>query len=446
MAIAFQYDVRLLPGESTITPTPDASTPPATDGRDTSEQVTLVLGSWRTQDVEKINRILQAFNEEFSHITVKFEPTADANYASTLLTQLESGTAPDLFYIYPFSGSRAWFKDGYLEPLQGMPGLNNFTWKARAPWRISDDGVEIQYGMPLLAVSHGIYYNRDIFAQLDLQEPKTWEELLAIAQTIQDHDDYDYPFANVLGQRQSVYQVFLTLAPNFIGGRQGRDAYLSGERCFDDTHTVAAFQALSDLAPFLQPPQDNLTYAGSKLLFLNGKSPMWMGGSWDISAFESADPDFDWSVFAVPPPAGQSKYITFHPDVGIGLNADSPHQEEARQFMEWLARVETAELFSNELPGFFPMHDEELALDNAHANDFLSLNQGRNTDVRWASELQDGLPSGYDLIATGVGAVSLGEWTPQQAADALQAGLGQWFEPAQRCKVTDTQSPLFTTP
>ena len=63
-----------------------------------------------------------------------------------------------------------------------------------------------------------------------------------------------------------------------------------------------------------------------------------------------------------------------------------------------------------------------------------------------ASELQDGLPSGYDLIATGVGAVSLGDWTPQQAADEIQAGMGQWFEPAQRCRVIDTQSPIFTAP
>jgi raffinose/stachyose/melibiose transport system substrate-binding protein len=389
-----------------------------------------------------MKHILQRFNAQYPQITVRFEPTADANYVSTLLTQLESGTAPDVFYIYPFSGSRPWFESGYLEPLQDVSGLyDNFSPEVRAPF-ISDDGVP--YGVPLLAVSHGIYYNVDAFNKLNLAVPTTWKELLAAAQTIQDAGYV--PFANVLGQRQTVYQVFMNLAPNFIGGREGRDAYLSGERCFDDEHTVAAFQALADLAPFLQPPEENLTYAGSKLLFLTGKSLMWMGGSWDISAFEREAPDFEWSVFAVPAPAGQPEYITFHPDVGIGLNAASPHKEEAKLFLEWLTRLETAEMFSNELAGFFPMHTGVSALDNVHANTFLSLNEGRGTDVRWASELQDGLPSGYDLIATGVGAVSLGEWTPQQAADEIQAGMGQWFEPAQRCKVTDTQSPIFTAP
>ncbi|MCP4544105.1 MAG: extracellular solute-binding protein [Chloroflexi bacterium] len=449
MAIALLYDVISLPiRESIVMPTLDADVQLATNDVDTGEHVTLVLGSWRTQDVEKMNTILKVFNAQSPNITVKFEPTSDVNYVSTLLTQLESGTAPDLFYIAPFSGSRAWFEDGYLESLQGMSGLNSFTWKSRSPWRILDDGVEIQYGMPLLAVSHGIYYNKDIFAQLNLEPPTTWEELLVVAQTIQADDAYDYPFANVLGQRQTVYQVFLSLVPNFIGGRQGRHEYLLEDRCFDDAHTVKAFQALADIVPFMQPPRENLTYAGSKQLFLQGESLMWMGGSWDISSFESVETDFEWSIFAVPAPAGQTKYITFHPDVGIGLNRDSPHKEEAKQFLEWLAQVETAELFSNELPGFFPMHENVSTLDNVHANDFLALNWGRNTDVRWASELQDGLPSGYDLIATGVGNVGLGKWTPQKAADELQAGLGQWFEPAQRCKVTekDAQTPLFAVP
>jgi hypothetical protein len=30
-------------------------------------------------------------------------------------------------------------------------------------------------------------------------------------------------------------------------------------------------------------------------------------------------------------------------------------------------------------------------------------------------------------------AVVKGEQSPQQAADALQAGVAQWFEPAQKC-------------
>jgi raffinose/stachyose/melibiose transport system substrate-binding protein len=54
--------------------------------------------------------------------------------------------------------------------------------------------------------------------------------------------------------------------------------------------------------------------------------------------------------------------------------------------------------------------------------------------VRWAWEkLLDGAPDGYTLMQDNSIAVLNGEMTAQEAADALQAGLAQWFEPAQNC-------------
>ncbi len=160
-----------------------------------------------------------------------------------------------------------------------------------------------------------------------------------------------------------------------------------------------------------------------------------MGGSWDISMFESKAPDLKWSVFAVPAPARQAGHVTFHADAGIGLNAASEHQEEARLFLEWLLTSQAAELLGNELPGFFPMHKRAPTINNEHASAFLELNQERDTDVRWAyPELMIGLPNGFDLMQDGAVAVARGEMTPQQAADALQSGLAQWFEPAQKCE------------
>jgi raffinose/stachyose/melibiose transport system substrate-binding protein len=408
---------------------------------ETGEEVVLTLGAWRVEDKAQMDRFLADFNAKYPGITVEFEPIQ--NYDDILQAQLESDSAPDLLYLGSFSASRFLFEAGYLEPLQDLPGLDdyNFNPDSRAPWA-SDDGVP--YGVPFMAVSHGIYYNVDIFEQLNLTVPTTWEELLATAQAIRDAGYV--PFANSRDHETNVEDVFMNLAPNFIGGREGREAYLSGERCFDDAHTVAAFQAVADLGPFMQPPRENLTPQGSKRLFLQERSPMLMSGSWDIAFFESQAPGFEWSEFAMPAPAGQPEYITFHPDFSIGLNAASLHKEEAKLFLEWLTSVETARSFANELPGFFPMHNRAPVLDNERANTFLLLNVMRRKDVRWAAPLlQDGVPSGYELMQRATVAVALGKMSPQEAADALQSGLGQWFEPAQRCKMTDrdTQSPIF---
>lgn len=337
-----------------------------------------------------------------------------------------------MFYLRSFSTSRQLFEAGYLATLDDLTGLqDNFTPAARAPWA-TDDGRP--YGVPFIAVSHGVYYNADLFTQLGLEIPHTWAELLDAAQALQDAGYI--PFANASGDEWTVAEiVFMNLAPSFIGGREGRLEYLSGERCFNDAHAVAAFQAVADIAPFLPPDQATLTYYDSQQLFLQGKAAMWLGGSWDIPFFESLAPDFEWSVFAVPAPAGQPAHVTFHLDAGIGLNAASPHKEEAKLFLTWLTTSEPAELLGNELPGFFPIHQTVPTLENTHAHAFLTLNEGRGTDVRWAwPVLRDGLPDGYSLMQSGAVAVIQGEMTPQEAADALQSGLAQWFAPAQNCK------------
>jgi len=397
-------------------------------------EIALTMGSWRVDDVAQMQVILDAFHAAHPNITITFDPTNPPDYNATLRTQLEGGTAPDLFYLRSYATSRQLYEEGYLEPLGDLPGLmENFTEAARAPWA-TDDGLP--YGVPFIAVSHGVYYNIDLFNELGLEVPQTWEELLATAQAIKDAG-YD-PFANASGDEWTIAEiVFMNIAPTFIGGFEGRQAYLKGERCFNDEHAVAAFQAVADIAPFLPEGQEALTYYDSQQLFLMEEAAMWLGGSWDIPFFESEEPDFEWSVFGIPAPEGQEqRYVTFHMDAGMGLNAAAPddHKEAARLFLEWMTTAEFAALMGDTLPGFFPISNHPVELSNPHANAFLALNEGAGLDVRWAWEkLLDGQPDGYTLMQNGALAVIAGTMTPQEAADALQEGLAEWFEPAQNC-------------
>lgn len=103
-------------------------------------------------------------------------------------------------------------------------------------------------------------------------------------------------------------------------------------------------------------------------------------------------------------------------------------------FLEWMTTPEFATLFANLLPGFFPLNQQAPVLENPHAAAFIGLNEGRGLDVRWAWEgLLAGSPDGYTLMQDNAIAVLNGTMTPQEAADGLQEGLAQWFEPAQNC-------------
>ncbi len=406
--------------------------------------VSLNLGSWRTDDVPQLNRILQQFEAEHPNIDVNFTPTKNLSYQTILEEQLQEAAGPDLFYVPPFSEEMA--QKGYLTPLGELPNIDavalqrTYPAALRSPWEDKDGNL---YALPMMAVSHGIYYNADLFQQLNLDIPQTWEELLQAAAVIQQAGYI--PFAN--GTTEKVLEaetVLMNLAPNFIGGREGRLAYLKGDRCFDDPKAIAAFQALADLRPYLANGLNIETEQGSRQLFVEHKAAMMFNGSWQISQLEAAKPEFEWGIFGVPAPQGQPSYVNFHPDFAIGVNPHSAHPDEVQTVLTWLSQTSTAQQFVDELPGFFPLNPEVKTATNQYANQFLQLNADRETDLRWGAEqLREGLPDGYMLMADGAMGVLQNKLTPKQAAEQLQKGLSQWFEPAQTCRAqTQATSPV----
>lgn len=400
-----------------------------------AEPVTLTLGSWRVDDAEAWAKILTAFNAKYPNITVKFDPTNPPDYNATLRTQLETGTGPDLFFVRSFATGLELFEKGYIASLKDLPGLaENIPAAANAPWATA---AGEPYAVPIAAVSHGIYYNQDLFAANGIEVPQTWEELMAAAEKLKAAGII--PFGNGTKDAWDINEVvMMALIPNNIGGLDGRMAYLDGKRCFNDADMVASFQQIKDLTPYLPDGFTATSYYDGQQLFVQGRAAMFFDGSWSISGFEKDAPDFKWSVFSVPPAAGKDKYISFHMDAAIGMNAASKNPEAARTFLAWLETGEFAELFGNGVPGFFPVSKNVPTLSNPVANEFMSFNaKAKGTDIRFVWEKLLAAPSGqkdaYTAMNEAVIAVLKGEQTPQEAADTLQAALAGWYGPAQSC-------------
>lgn len=402
-----------------------------------AEKVTLTLGSWRVDDVEAVNKVLAAFKAKNPDIDIKFNPTNPPDYNAVLRTQLTGGTGPDIMYLRSFKISADLYKDGFLAPVTDLPGLKqNFTEGNLSPWT-NDKGVT--YGLPFMAVSHGIYYNADLFKKNKIKVPTTWQQLIAAAKKLKAAGVI--PFANGSKDQWDMNEiVFMNLLPDFIGGRASRLQYESGKVPFNDAKMVSAFQAIKDMAPYLPAGQEGVSYYDAQQLFLLGKAAMFFGGSWDVAMFEKADPGFNWSIMATPAPSGKPTVVCFHPDCGIGINKASKNQKEARVFLEWLTSKEAAQILADEIPGFYPLSKNGAALKvrSKHASDFLAISNGKETDLRFdwpvIMDAPQGKPDGYTLTQTAALAVAKGSMTPKQAADSLQAGLEQWYAPTQHFK------------
>lgn len=391
--------------------------------------VTLTMGSWRTDDVQQLNAVLDEFTRQHPGIEVEFQPTNPPDYNATLHLQLEAGTGPDVMYARSFATGQSLYTDGYFADLSSLEGINtDYDESTRAPWAM-DDGTP--FAIPFAAVSHGIYYNKDVFAELNLSAPGDWNEFLEICEVIKNAGLI--PVANALGDEWDIAEVvFMNIAPNFIGGYEGRLAYDSGEKEFNGPEVVAIFEAIASLKPYLPEGFEALSYNDSNALFATGRAAMYFDGSWTIGTFK--DVNFEWGVLPPPAPAGSNEeFVCFHADAGMAINTSTMYPEEAAILLEWFGSKEGAEALANYLPtGFFPMSDNSVKIEDVHANAFLSMNEGRGTDVRWPwPKLLLGEPSGYTLMMNGSISVINGTMSPQEAADALKDGLAAWYPPAQ---------------
>ena len=399
-------------------------------------EVKLTFSTWRPEDSTQIQVLLDKFQEyalsQGRNISIEYRPVMSVNYDSVLDIQLGRGEGPDLFYVRPFS------VDGriarYLESLNDLRIDEKFESTKSIPW-ISRTGN--YYAVPFVGVVQGVYYNRELFEKYGISVPATWGEFLSNLQTIKKADPKIIPIANALNQTEDS-EMFMSIAANFLGGPDGRAQLMRTDglaQCYDSRRVINAFQAIEDLKPYLPPAAGTINSQNTKELFFSQKAVMLFGGSWDLQKV-SDEASFDWDVFPVPAPALRDTYVIFQPDVGIGINKDSLHQKEARMFLEWLMTEEAVNLASQNLAGFYTLNSIEVSrASNANDAKFLNLVNNYPTDIRWMyTEISNKTPSALEIVRRNLYEMMMFNLSSEEAAQRLQDGLGEWYEPAQNCK------------
>ncbi|HEV7253999.1 MAG TPA: ABC transporter substrate-binding protein [Mesorhizobium sp.] len=396
-----------------------------------AQQTELTIESWRNDDLAIWQeKLIPAFEAKHPDINVTFAPSAPTEYNAALNAKLDAGSAGDLITCRPFDASLELFNKGHLADLTDLAGMENFSPVAKSAWQ-TDDGSKT-FCVPMASVIHGFIYNKAAFEQLGLQEPKTEAEFFAVLDKIKEDGTY-IPLA--MGTKdlwEAATMGYQNIGPNFWKGEEGRQALIKGEQKLTDAQWVEPFAALARWKDYLGDGFEAQTYPDSQNLFTLGRAAIFPAGSWEISVFNT-QADFEMGAF--PPPvknAGDTCYISDHTDIGIGLNAKSPNQEAAKTFLTWVASPEFAEIYANALPGFFPLSNAPVTLEDPLAQEFLS----------WRQECQPTIRSTYQILSRGTPNLENETWvqsanvingttTPEEAAKALQSGLESWYKPGQ---------------
>lgn len=206
-------------------------------------------------------------------------------------------------------------------------------------------------GLGYVNNANGIIYNREIFAREGLEVPETWDELIALCQTLQEGGIT--PFATSLAENWTAMPSW-----NAIGAYYTQDGFFDQMRAEGDTvgpDSPVSFEAdfpeamakQAELFQYSQVGYRGASYDDSTSLFAQGGAAMMLQGIWALSPVKAVNPDIDAAIFPYPVPDDPAdRMLVSGVDVAVTMARDTPHKEEALRFIEFLFRPDVIERFA----------------------------------------------------------------------------------------------------
>lgn len=383
-------------------------------------QTNLEFWSWRTEDVDAYNSFIAEFEALNPDITVTFAPYQNTEYNTILSTALQGGGGPDIVHLRAYGG---------LEPLADaelivrlddkVAGLEDFdSGILLGATNRADGGI---YGVPFAIQVIPVLYNVDLFEELGLEEPQTWDELITVAESLQEAGYY--AFANGSSEPWTLETLFGGVAPAFYGGTEFFDELVAGETDFSDPRFLEALERMLALRPYLAPNHQGVNYSDMQTSFAFGMAGMLVGGSYELGTMAGLNADLRIGSFPFPNDDGPGP-VSVYVDGSYGVSANSPHQEEALRFIEFLATREFGQMFTDTLqqlsavPGVSPSGQE--------LSEIVELVDADSTPFLFLTAFRFGQPSGSTLLQNELQAAMGDTKTVEEVAENIQQGVATW--------------------
>ena len=298
-----------------------------------AEETTLEF--WELAVGEELMRsILDKFERQHPGIRVHFQQLSWDYGLDKVVTAIAAGNAPDVVelgtdWVPQFSSS------GVLSDLTNelAPIKNRFllwdpvTYRGRV------------YGMPWLAGTRILFYNRELFSKAGLnpdRPPSTWKELYQAAKAVDELGPDIYGIGLHVAEAYAPWQEFLP----FAWGNGGEVLDKDWTRCLlDQPPVVEALKFYKSLKPYAlveRQPQVNQ-------LFAEGRVGVQISGSWNFAVIPRMNPTLNYGVGILPKPAeNHGTPASFAGGEMLVVLKSSKHQDAALQLIRFLAEEEQA--------------------------------------------------------------------------------------------------------
>jgi ABC-type glycerol-3-phosphate transport system substrate-binding protein len=276
------------------------------------------------------------------------------------------------------------------------------------------------YGAPIDIMTIQMLYNKDLFKELGLnpnKPPQTFKELIEIGKKLRGK--HIQGFVSGWGEMWMID----CLANDYAFNIMGKDkvlATIKGKSPYTDPDWVQVFGLFKEMqdSGILATGVVTMVNKTAEQLFASGKAVFAFNGSWCVNVYKGMNPSLNY-VAMLPPKASDKFPISIWGGAGSSfmVNARSQNKEEAVKFLEWLTDTEQ-QAYLAEATNNLPANKNSVSKISPILAQFAEgMNLATHPNIWGVSEF----PAVIEAFDRGVQSIIIGEKTPQQVAQEVQA-------------------------
>lgn len=205
------------------------------------------------------------------------------------------------------------------------------------------------YGLPYAANAAGILYNEDMFVEHGWEIPETWDEFIALCDTIEEE--------GIVPIYLGFKDTWTCLAPwNALAvGLTDSDVYNQvnkGNTTFEKEYKEVA-EKMKMLINYAEPNPYAYSYNDACTAFARGEAAMYTIGSYAVPQIKSVNPDMNINSFTFP--ANESKednVLNSGIDLNFSVMKESSEKKEAiYEVLSFLYEDETIQIYLDDQGG-----------------------------------------------------------------------------------------------
>ena len=234
---------------------------------------------------------------EAAHPDIDIEITSAQNqpYKEKIKVVVGSEECPDIFFCWGGEFSERFIRENLIMDL--TPYLEGEWLDSLMPTQMVEyttaDGM--MYGIPFRLDAKMFFYNKDIFSELNLEVPKTWDELIQVCQTLKDNgyvpitegNQDKWPSCHYVG----------TLNQMLVSDEVRAKDYNAKTGEFTDPGYVDALRYYQELVGYMNMGVNGQTHDMARLSFTQGQAGLLYAELVEVPNVQQENADLNWGMF-----------------------------------------------------------------------------------------------------------------------------------------------------